>query len=474
MTNSQFVDFLNNVTNSQLREFVDLYYGQVQIPHKATNRDIVIEIQDWRRSNAYPTEADKHVKDEEIKNICKHFKNHPRLISINLCDSSDEKNHLTGLNQDEYERCFKLALYRIIATANVAKVPGFLSVEQLRRFTDDQVAEFFKNNENASKLVRFNRFEHDQDAGEKEIANDFFYGFFQFEEEKIDEIPNTKLVKVSHTSTTAFVKWSVDGFYPPKGSDEETGRNSFPNHKDYLKSCAVNYLVKNFWHNYVHNVMQGINHTNIHNYKGDTRETSDFEADNLGTIFLALSYGLTVKTDSTDEQGNPDQAELRKLFARNQCNRIFELRALKRDENESVEDKWKDLVWRSRRRIANQLSQRLLCEGLAVGELVINFSGNRKERDGFPIGYDGHVIAVLNGFYINSGFEPIINHATISPFRNSEQVANIDQRQKERNDMIVSTLVNEYRKLLKKDRHKLKAADESLQGAYRRAWFINP
>ena len=153
------------------------------------------------------------------------------------------------------------------------------------------------------------------------------------------------------------------------------------------------YLVKNFWHNFTHRVIQGITTHNYHRFRGPAREDSDFEADNISSILLVRSYGLPVF--SRGALGARNVARISALFRRNRCNLIFAERAQHRRTDRismSLEERWAEMEWRFCRAVANALSMRLITKGFAVPSLHVFFNGqvrtakkgnvSRRWRDG--------------------------------------------------------------------------------------------
>lgn len=166
--------------------------------------------------------------------------------------------------------------------------------------------------------------DREKSAPDDDQAENDFYSKFDFR-----LIGPPKVLRVRFSSTEAFYRWSYEGLDIP--SEEENGiKAGLPKGAAFARDCAANYLLKNFWHNFVHKSSQFITEANYHQFRGIARFESDFAADNLGTIFLAHSYGLPVRTAGSISRENA--ARIEALFKRNRCNKVFAERASKRVE----------------------------------------------------------------------------------------------------------------------------------------------
>lgn len=236
--------------------------------------------------------------------------------------------------------------------------------------------------------------ERDARVSEAAAAKDDFYSTFEY---RWKARPHTLVYKL----TQKFFTDSYAGLRMPKLAKRERGESV----ASFLKDCATNYLLKNFWHNHVHEFAQQITNANFHDFTGESRYASDFEADNLATILLALSYEQKVRTDSSN-QTQPPSPGLKKLFERNACNNVFGLRAVARKSKEgsthSIEE-FLEREWLTRRRIAVQLGAYLVERDRAVGSISVHFYGDLK-RNGSRYGRPNTRASVeLNGVRVFLG-----------------------------------------------------------------------
>lgn len=202
--------------------------------------------------------------------------------------------------------------------------------------------------------------------------------------------------RIKYNLTEAFFDFTYKGLYKPdalQGSNE----NDF----EFIKDCATNYLVKNFWHNYVHNHVQNINHKNYPDFADEARYASDFEADNFANILLASSYGQDVIASQSRQKRPPHS--IVELFKRNKCNEAFLLREQVRrtttpkNGKKSLENLFEQ-EWLIRRRFANRLSIRLLENKRAVTSISLHFFGKINNDDSYGYMRPHTQVAVeLNG-----------------------------------------------------------------------------
>jgi len=179
----------------------------------------------------------------------------------------------------------------------------------------------------------------------------------------------------------------------------------------FERDCAASYLLKNFWHNFVHHKLQLINDNNFGNFRGDARLESDFVADNLGAILHAHSYGVSVKTAGTSEEKHEEIA--RAVTARNRCNFVFAERAARRLEELSDIQSFEEREWMFRRRVANRLSEKLIAKGACVFDLAVYLNGaiheRREKSPKRPCFYrDGKIVVRLNGMYFQTNIQPYL------------------------------------------------------------------
>jgi len=138
----------------------------------------------------------------------------------------------------------------------------------------------------AAGQCSINSLEVDRRIPNGEAAENFSYGWFQYGQSKL-----------TYTLAQPFFKYSYRGFHEP---DRALLRRTKESDVGFMTDCASNYVLKNFWHNHVHNQLPHIKHKheNYRDFGGESRYMSDFEADNMANILLAVSYGHHVSTTS--------------------------------------------------------------------------------------------------------------------------------------------------------------------------------
>jgi hypothetical protein len=235
------------------------------------------------------------------------------------------------------------------------------------------------------KLLVRPRIESDADPNasydDDDTAENFFYGRFVFER-------SPHQVRVVPTVQASFLRWSNERLHPPQYTPDEMGvSQTHVSDPTFIASCAANYLLKNFWHNYVHNFMQRISFETYKRFGGEARYEADFEADNLATLFLIHSYGLPVR--ALGIESNDVREKIIHLFRRNRCNRVFALRAEALHEDLSQEER----EWRYRRTLGIYLSGWTAALGFAVTSLGVYLRST-------------HVIVSLNGIRLAVDTKP--------------------------------------------------------------------
>ncbi len=289
------------------------------------------------------------------------------------------------LSESQYLNCLVAAVRRMAVTLNHST--QLCPIEWLK-WADDAIATQFAKKapssfprETYDKLVVRARTEAeaapggaDKDKMDQDAAEYFFYGRFEFREL---DVPPRRRVEV--IMQEAFLKLSRQGLHLPPYEAAELGVSAKElQSPEFISGCATNYLLKNFWHNYVHNVLQFISFENYRRFGGDARYEADFEADNLANLFLIHSYGLPVRALGIAEPKL--RRSIAHLLRRNRCNDVFRLRAAKREEVQTPEEK----QWRYRRTLANYLSGWTAVLGCAVTSIGVYLRPN-------------HVIVSLNG-----------------------------------------------------------------------------
>jgi hypothetical protein len=317
-----------------------------------------------------------------------------------------------ALTPDQYKQSYLAALYRMSALLNSGTKRSPITPKHLL-LTDQDLAAQFGKDKAFSDTVRFRVTHGDPNESPREKAEDHFYGQFTFKGHRTsatDSGEPLELLRVTHIATDTFLDWSCRKLHKPNGEENVLRSGEFGTPLGFASHCATNYALKNFWHNFVHERLQGISHHNYHAFAGDARFETDFEADNLANILLLLAYGIEVRTLG---KTNPRlAARTRTIFARNVCNRVFEERADQRISPStpvSDRDKWSEFEWRVRRRISNAISQRLAEDGMTATSLGIYFGGRVKTgRRGFYRSNDSTVCVCINGLWIDTGIAPYV------------------------------------------------------------------
>jgi len=220
-----------------------------------------------------------------------------------------------------------------------------------------------------------------------DLAENFFYGRFVF------RTSGDPPIRVETTMQQAFIEWSHQGLHLPRYKPDELGATaSQVCDPVFIASCAANYLLKNFWHNYVHNVLQQISFENYRDFGGMARYEADFEADNLANLFLIHSYGLPVRASGFGLNDVDTFKKIVQLLRRNHCNKVFALRAAARHETQNQEE----LEWRYRRTLSSYLSGWLAAIGFSVTAVGVYLRPTQ-------------VIVSLNGIRIAVSQRPILD-----------------------------------------------------------------
>lgn len=342
----------------------------------------------------------------------------------------------------QYNTCFYDALRRMAIVLNQNKEP--IQLSWLRK-SNEEIEEIFDSKKLNSALVQFTVDTRQTDDPEKiapddDQAENDFYSRFDFR-----SVGSPKILRVGFSSTEAFHRWSYEGLAIP--SEKEKGIHvGLPKRAEFARDCAANYLLKNFWHNFVHKNSQFITESNYHKFRGIARFESDFAADNLGTIFLAHSYGFPVRTAGRISPDNA--ATIEALLKRNRSNRVFAERASRREEKLTPIQAFEELEWRFRRRVANALSLQLLMAGSSVADLGVYFNGQIHKRPEEPrrteFYRDGTVVVRLNGAYLATHPAPYIEDpdgAGLTETRRNR----IRQETNDRASRIVTEAVNWYK-----------------------------
>ena len=313
---------------------------------------------------------------------------------------------------DWYVDCFGTALRRVAVVLN-SDVPYDKCAGTSLRVDDDELDALFANKAWGRDLVQF-QVAHDDDPHSRDDeynAEYFFYCDVNFP----SRAAGGARVRVARfVVPTTFLQWGYKRLHRPVGSAAQLGLDEFGGDIEapkFVRHCATNYLVKNFWHNFVHRAIQGITTENYHRFGGPAREDSDFEADNISNILLVRSYGLPIHSRASI--GVKAASSIESLFRRNRCNLIFAERAQHRKTDRaamSLDERWGEMEWRFCRAVANSLSMRLITKGLAVPSLRVFFNGQVRLRgdDLRRRWRDGTVIVEIAGRRFDTGRPPYL------------------------------------------------------------------
>jgi hypothetical protein len=313
-----------------------------------------------------------------------------------------EFNKAAIISPAEYKKCWHASLARMAVTLNHAIDPRKFSVQTLAK-DDDSLLTYARraSTKDALYVMEVVFLDSDQLRGnairKDDVAENFFYGNLDFRN-------LSKYVGIVAKVPQAFLDYSYKGLHAPArhGSEiytpTELGTKANESPSKIMSECAANYLLRNFWHNYVHVMYQNINGSNFMEFPGNMRNDSDFEADNLSHLLLAHSYGLPVLADRISDS-LPIKSILH-LLRRNRCNDLFRLRAKNVSEQMSVDEQ----EFRICRTVSGYLSGWLLAQGLAVTSLSVHFIGliegknsPRRPRDkGFAVSLNGVRFAYKN------------------------------------------------------------------------------
>lgn len=314
----------------------------------------------------------------------------------------------------EYEECYLRALRRMAGTLNCHSPTQSPFRPSVLKQSDLQLKTLFSKTKVGSvdanaALVNHERIDRDQQLQEFDQAENLFYGDFSFGRPR--GFPN--VIRVTHRSTPAFRQWGFRRLVWPTIETEQGGTQLLKKRDDetdseFMSSCATNYLLKNFWHNYVHRAIQGITSENYHSFGGEARDQSDFTADNLGNVLFLRSYGIEIL--STGRSGSSRSDKVRDLVRRNRCNLVFAERDRLRIDRTSKlpsSERWIEASWQFRRRIALAISNLLMERGAAVTSIGVYLRGEQPTRQAWFF-YKQKVVVQLNGKYFICEYYPYI------------------------------------------------------------------
>jgi hypothetical protein len=268
------------------------------------------------------------------------------------------------------DQVFRNALRRVVAVLNRGSLRECARIDLAA--PDRDIAEAFERSGLDEQLIQFNIEGYDVYSQSAEHHAEFhFYANARFVSRGGRRVAVFKVPRV-------FLDWGYQSLRRPPadplvGADFPGGQND----PAYVMHCATNYLVKNFWHNYVHGEIQGIDQNNYTAFRGIAREDSDFEADNVANLLTLRSYGVPVRYQARPNEAYAARVDA--IFTRNRCNQLFARRASHRQSDAaaaSEEERWSDLEWRFCRGVANRLSTTLIAAHLAAPSVKVFLGGD--------------------------------------------------------------------------------------------------
>lgn len=344
---------------------------------------------------------------------------------------------------------FRNALRRVVCVLN--RREPFTATTRINLATSDQaIAARFERSGLDANLIQFNIEGYDRFAiTDEHHAENHFYANAGFVRRQARRVAVFKVPRV-------FLDWGYQNLRCPATDARVAGE--FPADQAdpvYVMHCATNYLVKNFWHNFVHGEIQGINQTNYGNFRGLAREDSDFEADHIANLLTLRSYGVDLLYRG--KGGRAQTARIDAIFTRNRCNQVFAKRARHRQEDAadaSDEERWAEFEWRFCRGVANRVSTALLAHHLAVPSLRVFLGGEaRLSSERGTRWRDGKVLVEVAGRRFATPYPAYVPDDEWRGFRSGAGVG--EQRQAEmrrlraaREEEIASWVRGEYRQLM--------------------------
>lgn len=304
------------------------------------------------------------------------------------------------LTPDLYLKCFPRALSRMSLLLN-SQIPIIANGNVSNANSDQEIFRFYESKKLANRLWQLAcvRFREDEISrvpfSEGFEATNLFYGRYNI------SLPTQSNlhVMVKLEIPEKFVDMSYDGLHLPTYQIEQINPKNILG-VEFQASCATNYLLRNFWHNYIHEVFHGTTDRTFRNFRGAAREETDFDADNISFLVLARSYGLSVKCDGDITE--TEREELIRLLRCNRCNTVFRGREEERrpaaagqSNTDQTYDDFLESEWRERRSLSGYISGWLLVDGLAVTDVRVYFVGNvNKEIEGYKRKTERVVVAL--------------------------------------------------------------------------------
>lgn len=362
--------------------------------------------------NPYPDHGrvtlalDRDLTDDEWQKLwsariaCIFFSEREREEEQKMKQSFTEAG-LQPLTLAEISDCVRDAVRRLAIFINPIQDNKSLTM----RKTDKALEERSKtcpSNERDHKLFAIDFLSVDPSRSEQEEASRCFYNALRFIKEE------NSFEKIDFELTRPFLAYLYLGQNPP--SQKLINGLDVSKKRDVLRESTVVYVVRNLLHNFVH-VREGINDSNYHDFAGEHREHSDFEADNGSWILLLKAYGVTPITNGkiTDS----DKRRTDRLFTLVRSNRLFVLRSRFRNRNE-------ERVWRMRRSIANEISKGLIIEGRTPVSVRV-FIGDVVSQPNNELQFN-RVSASVNDFNF-----PQLDTEGLSSLKREGQISSISQ-----------------------------------------------
>lgn len=361
----------------------------------------------------------------------------------------------------EYNECYRRALRRMAVTLNCHQPRRSPFSATALKNSDLQLREIFRQKKIGSvdsdaALVNHELIERHQELEDFDQAENLFYGDFDF------SCPRgyKNIIRVTHRSTPAFRKWSFERLvWPtietPQGEPERLKERPDETDAEFMMSCASNYLLKNFWHNYVHRQLQGITSHNYHSFGGEARDHSDFTADNVGTILFIRSYGIDILTSG---RSGPDRSDsVRDLINRNRCNLVFAERDRHRIERTEMgaHERWEEAQWQFRRRVAMAISNQLAARGAVATSLGVYLRGEHRSRDDWFYHKDLVIVEINGRYFVSNQYSYIPDPA--KPMKPRTRKTAYERREK-----LATNAVDQYTSLLEQDSALRAQAKQSL------------
>ncbi len=347
---------------------------------------------------------------------------------------------------------FRNALRRVVCVLNQRKPFEACAGIDLAK-PDEGVAAAFESRGLDAQLIQFNIEGYDTYARSAEHhAEHHFYANASFQPRPNRRVAVFKVPRV-------FLDWGYQNLRRPEidsllSTDFPLGQND-PN---YVLHCATNYLVKNFWHNFVHAGIQGINQANYGRFRGLTREDSDFEADHIANLLTLRSYGVALRYQG---RGGDHQANrVRAIFTRNRCNQLFAKRARHRQDDAAAasdDERWAELEWRFCRGVANRVSTTLLAHHLAMPSVKVFLGGEPRYSPQRGTRWrHGNVLLEVAGRRLASPFPAYVPDDEWRAYHSSTAISSERQgvmrrRRLAREEEIATWVHGEYGQLVKSD-----------------------